>query len=58
MILPPAAIWYSEEVGGISSGWRLNQATPGVVIKIAGWILLVLSPLAVYAFHLRLGFTA
>jgi hypothetical protein len=57
MVLPLVAIWYSEEVASWSSGWRLNRPTPGIAIKVAGWLLLAVTPLAVYAFHLRLAFT-
>ena len=58
MLLPLAAIWYGDELESFASGSRLDRPTPGIMIKIAGWALLLLAPLAVYAFHMRLGFAA
>ncbi len=54
MILPLVAIWYGDDLGGFASGWRLNQPTPGIMVRVAGWILLLITPLAVYAFKLRI----
>jgi hypothetical protein len=54
MVIPLAAIWYGDYLGSFFSGWRLNLPTPGIMVKLVGWILLFLTPLAVYAFKLRL----
>jgi len=54
MIIPMAAIWFGDEFGSFSSGWRLNMPTPGIMIRFIGWVLLIFTPLAVYAFKLRL----
>jgi hypothetical protein len=54
MILPLAAIWYGDELGSFSSGCRVNRPTPGIMVKLIGWVLLLITPLAVYAFKLRL----
>ncbi len=57
MVLPLAAIWYGDELGEYTSGWHINMPTPGVMVKILGWILLTLTPLAVYTLKLRLELT-
>ena len=55
MVLPLAAIWYGDELGTYSSGhWYVNMPTPGILVKFVGWVLLLLTPLATYAFKLRL----
>jgi hypothetical protein len=54
MIIPLAAIWFGDELGSFSSGWQLNRPTPGMIVKLIGWVLLMITPLAVYAFRLRL----
>jgi hypothetical protein len=56
LIVPLGAIWYGDELGSMS-GLRLDKRTPGIMVKIAGWILLLITPLAVYAFKLRLEIT-
>ncbi len=58
MVLPLGAIWYGDELGSFSSGWRLNLPTPGIMVKVAGWALLLTAPLAVCAIKARmeLGF--
>jgi hypothetical protein len=54
MILPLAAIWFGDELGGYSSGFHVNAPTPGIAVKLLGWVLLLLTPLVVYALKLRL----
>jgi hypothetical protein len=49
-----AFIWYGDELGAYQSGWRLNTATPGIMIRIMGWVLLCLTPLVVYTARLRI----
>ena len=56
MILPLALIWYGDELGEYTSGWHVNMPTPGIMMKILGWILLALTPLAVYSLKLRIVF--
>jgi len=59
MILPLALIWYGDELGEYTSGWHVNMSSPGIMVKILGWILLALAltPLAVYTLKLRLELT-
>ena len=52
LILPMAAIWFSDALGDITSSGPsiisfapINRQSPGIIVKIAGWILL-LSPVA------------
>ncbi len=47
LIFPLGFIWYGNEVGRFSSGWRTNLPTPGIMVKIAGWVLLLITPVAV-----------
>jgi hypothetical protein len=55
MIFPLAAIWYGDEIGSYSSGWRINIPSPGILVKVIGWILLMFTPLCIYIGKLRLG---
>jgi hypothetical protein len=57
-ILPIALIWYGEELGEYTSGWHLNAPTPGIIVRILGWILLALTPLVVCAVKLRMEIPA
>jgi hypothetical protein len=49
LVLPMAAIWYGEYMGsflsggGVLSKWPITVPTPGWLVVIAGWLLL-LSP--------------
>lgn len=50
LILPLAAIWFSDDLGSLTgvtfgrfSGPVVTTASPGVIVRIGGWILL-LSP--------------
>jgi len=54
MVLPLRAIWYGDEFGSFSSGWRLNLPTPGIMVKLAGWTLLLTTPLVMYACKARM----
>ena len=54
MALPLAAIWYRDELSDLLGHGRFRARTPGVLVRICGWILLLLSPFGVYAFKLRL----
>jgi len=50
LLLPLACIWYGDEVGGYMGmlpGPAINRSTPGVFVKVGGWILLLL-PLAAF----------
>lgn len=46
-------IWYGDELGAYRGG-RINSPTPGIMIRIVGWILLLLTPLVVYSCRLNL----
>ncbi|MDB6109612.1 MAG: hypothetical protein JWR69_1362 [Pedosphaera sp.] len=53
--LPLACIWFGEAMGGYigpSKGGYISQATPGLFVCIAGWLLLLLPIVigVVYAF--------
>ncbi len=52
MLFPLVVIWYGDELGQYTSGWRLNTATPGIMLKIVAWILLALTPLALHTVKL------
>jgi len=54
VIAPLAFIWFGDELGGYASGWQINQPTPGVFIKLMGWVLLCLTPLVVWSVRIRL----
>jgi hypothetical protein len=57
MVLPLAAIWYGDELGSFAGDWQLDASRPGLILRLLGWVVLALTPLAVYAFklHLELG---
>jgi CDP-diglyceride synthetase len=54
MFFPLAAIWYGDKLGSYTGSWRTNEPTPGIMIKIAGWILLFLTPVVIYTAKIRL----
>jgi hypothetical protein len=56
MVVPLAAIWYGDELGSYSTRWGFSRPTPGVMVKLMGWVLLLLAPVAIYTFGLRLQF--
>lgn len=43
LIFPLACIWFSEELGNVTgiSIPQINQASPGVLVAVAGWGLTV-----------------
>lgn len=52
LVLPLGAIWFSDELGSLTgvrfgrmSGPVITTATPGSIVRIGGWILL-LAPIA------------
>lgn len=45
VVLPLGCIWFSDTVGGyIGPAWRgaITGPTPGLVVRVAGWLLLLL----------------
>jgi hypothetical protein len=45
MILPLACIWFGDEMGGYTGaswGGAITDPTPGLIMRIAGWLLLLL----------------
>jgi len=49
LALPMTAIWYGEELGSYMGTMRLHQVTaqtPGIIVVIGGWILLLLPVVA------------
>ena len=58
MVLPMAAIWFGNELGSQSGHWLgrcyIDRSSPGIMVKILGWILLCLAPLAVHTVKMRL----
>lgn len=53
LVAPLAFIWFGDELGGCASRWRINKPTPGIFVKLIGWILLCLTPLAVHMVKTR-----
>jgi len=58
MVLPMMAIWFGDEMGYSTGHWLggyyIDEPTPGIMVKIVGWILLCLTPAAVHVFKWRL----
>ena len=54
-LIPLACIWYGDEMGGYVGtlpGPAINRQTPGWMVKLAGWVLLLLPaiiPLILFA---------
>jgi hypothetical protein len=45
LLIPVLCIWFGDEMGnytGTLPGPAINKATPGCLVKIAGWVLLFL----------------
>jgi hypothetical protein len=43
LLIPLACIWFGDEMGnytGTLPGPGINKATPGCLVKVAGWVLL------------------
>ncbi len=55
MVFPLAFIWFGDAFGAYASGWRINASTPGIFVKLVGWILLFLTPLIVQTPSIRSG---
>ena len=50
-LLPLACIWYGDEMGdylGTLPGPAINRQTPGWMVKIGGWFLLLLPAIIVF----------
>ena len=55
MALPMVAIWFGDELGSVKGGFRqFDSPTPGVIVRICGWLLLLLTPIVVKCFKLRM----
>ena len=45
VILPLACIWFGDEMGGYTGaswGGAITDTTPGLIVRISGWLLLLL----------------
>jgi hypothetical protein len=45
LLIPLLCIWFGDEMGvytGTLPGPAINKATPGCLVKVAGWVLLFL----------------
>lgn len=50
LVLPLACIWYGDEMGdyvGTLPGPAINRTTPGWMVKLGGWVLLLLPAIIV-----------
>jgi uncharacterized membrane protein YoaT (DUF817 family) len=55
LLLPMACIWFSEELGEYIGNWsrpRINRKSPAWMVKIGGWVLLLM-PAIILLFVLR-----
>ena len=55
LLLPLACIWYADELGdyvGVFPGPGINRKSPAWMVKIGGWLLLLL-PVIVFLFTYR-----
>ena len=59
LILPGACIWYSEELGNVTgiSLPQIGQTTPGIMVAVAGWILVLTILTAAIVLNLPNGAT-
>jgi len=49
-----ACIWFGDEMGAYKWRWRIvpiDTATPGAIVRLGGWVLLLL-PLAIFVLSL------
>lgn len=56
LVIPLLCIWFSDEMGnytGTLPGPAVNKTTPGCLVKIAGWVLLLLPLLLVLISAIR-----
>ena len=51
LALPLAAIWYPIELSELCSVGRSAARTPAALVRILGWVLLMLTPFGVYFFR-------
>jgi hypothetical protein len=45
LLIPLLCIWFGDEIGnytGILPGPAINKPTPGCLVKVGGWVLLLL----------------
>jgi hypothetical protein len=58
MIVSLGFIWFGDELASYRSGGPIDEPTPGIAVKIAGWILLLITPFFVYGLkaYLQAGF--
>lgn len=55
LLLPLACIWFADELGeyvGVLPGPAINRKSPAWMVKLGGWILLLL-PVIVFFFTFR-----
>ena len=51
LLLPLALIWFPEEIGNLTGYYKtgyVNVQTPGVIVSLLGWCLLVGVPVLAY----------
>ncbi|MCX7413268.1 MAG: hypothetical protein NTW36_07510 [Planctomycetia bacterium] len=52
LLLPMALIWFPDAIGGftgyVGRGGRIDTETPPFLVSAAGWILLIVVPVAIY----------
>lgn len=60
LVLPLACIWFPDELGsvtGVTGGGlarpQVTEPTPGIMVAIGGWCLLIGITFSVFYFHLR-----
>lgn len=55
LLLPLACIWLGDELGdyiGLLPGPGISKPTPGWMVRLGGWFLLLLPPVAFFCFAL------
>jgi len=58
LLLPMVCIWYSEEMGEYTGYWGrsyIDEKSPGCMIALVGWSLLLLPVIIVLITHLMSG---
>jgi hypothetical protein len=51
LLLPLALIWFPEEIGGLTGYYKsgyVNVETPGIIISVLGWFILVGLPVIIF----------
>ena len=54
LLLPLALIWFPEEIGDLTGFFPtgyVNVQTPGIIITLIGWFILVGIPVIFYLLH-------